>query len=208
MLPLLVFSNECEDNTISIKSTLDTYAKAEKFIFTIKLMTENKNPEKVFKEHAIIESKLDSIINAFNIPDSLVQRTMTNIRNQNSANTVSSFQTIQYVTITDYDLDQYDDMQVSLLTNAFSDYKSGYSIDNLLKAKEKGYIAAFKDAKETALAIAKSMGKELGDVLNISTNIYDTIGTISTNLPSGIASEDLTQTVKIRVNIEVSFKIK
>lgn len=211
LVPLMLFAQK-SPNTIKVNATSSIYIKANVIKFKIHINDEDKDPKLAYENHKKLENKLLELLKKYEIPDSSVAYSLLNIRKSYDRNKESVSQTRQEVVVTLNSVKDYTNFQIELLENNFNEFNATYSTNNFDGAKERGYKKAIKIAKEDASTIAKAMNKKLGDIVEINTSTAD-IPQVDTNSPYALvvdSNRDITeieQSIQIRTNIEVKFKV-
>ncbi len=209
-IPFLLFTQEIGANKITVDASSTVYVVADILYFSIDLSIENPDPQKAFDQHELLEKKLLDLFAEFSIPDSSVQYSLLSIRKIDPRNDEKRFMTSQKVKVTFNDLSKYHEFQVKLLSNGFYVFRSGFGSSEIEKARKSGYKAALKNAKRDARIIAETLGKKIGEIIEISTrtNEFRQLDHSSELRVASVHSLiEIEQTLGARTNLKVTFKL-
>ena len=211
MFSLALYAQEIETNSITIESSSTVHVVADILYFDIEISVTDPDPQKVFDEHKLLEKKLIKILNEFLAPDSSIQYSLLSIRKSNPRSEEIKFFSSQKVKVVFQGISKYQDFQIKLLQNGFYQFRSGFGSSQVEKARKDGYKAALDNAKRDASIIAETLGKELGDIIDISarTNEFRQLDHSNALSIENVHSLiEIEQTVSARTNLTVKFELK
>jgi len=181
------------------------------------LQEEHTNSKKAFQQHKKLENKLLKLLAEFNIPDSAVSYSLLNFRKSQNRRKEVVFLTNQEIIVKLNSIKDYSNFQLSLLNNNFDDFNAVFSSNDISNVKELGYKKALELAKEDASAIAKAMGKNIGEIVEVNTrtserpHIDARRGSITALTVASSATDrgltEIEQSLAVRTNLEVTFRI-
>ncbi|MGD9898307.1 MAG: SIMPL domain-containing protein [Calditrichaceae bacterium] len=206
-----LYAQEMESNSITIESSSTVYVVADILYFDIKISVDDPDPQKVFDDHKSQEQKLIRLLNEFSVPDSSIQYSLLTIRKSNPRSGDKNFSSSQQIKVVFQGISKYQDFQIKLLSNGFYEFRSRFGSSQVEKARKDGYTSALKNAKRDAEIIAESLGKEVGEIIEISTrtnefrNLDLSVSLKTANVHSLI---DIEQSVATRTNLTVKFRLK
>lgn len=211
VIPMFSISQEILSNSITVESSSTVYVVADILYFDIKLSAENSDPQIVYNEHKLLEDKLIKLLNDFSIPDTSIQYSLLSIRKKNRNSDEKIFSSSQNVKIVFKGVSKYQDFQIALLSNGFYEFRSGFGSSQVKKARKDGYKSALKNAKRDANIIAETLGKKVGDIIEISTRTNDfrqLNHSTEIRIPSVHSLIEIEQSVAARTNLKVVFGLK
>ena len=211
IIPILLYSQDLQSNSITIESSSTVHVAADILYFSITLSTEDPDPQKVFSAHKLQEAKLIKLLREFSIPDSSIQYSLLTIRKINPRSGDKKFSSSQTVKVIFRGLSKYQDFQIKLLSNGFYQFRSGFGSSQVEKARRDGYKAALNNAKRDAIIIAETLGKKLGEIIDVSarTNEFRQLDHSSSFTIANVHSLiEIEQSVVARTRLKVTFKLK
>ena len=210
-LPLLLISQDMKSNSITVESSATVHVIADILYFNITLSVDNPDPKDVFAQHKVLEDKLLKLFTEFSIPDTSIQYSLLSIRKKNRKPDDKIFSSSQRVNIVFQGTSKYENFQVALLSNGFYEFRSGFGSSQIEKARKDGYKTALENAKRDATIIAETLGKEVGEIIDVSsrTNEFRQLDHSSAIRIASVQSLiEIEQTVAARTNLKVVFSLK
>jgi len=204
-------SQDMKSNSITVESTATVHVIADILYFNITLSVDNPDPKAVFAQHKVLEDKLLKLFTEFSIPDTSIQYSLLSIRKKNRKPDDKIFSSSQRVNVVFQGTSKYENFQVALLSNGFYEFRSGFGSSQIEKARKDGYKTALENAKRDATIIAETLGKEVGEIIDVSTrtNEFRQLDHSSAIRIASVQSLiEIEQTVAARTNLKVVFSLK
>jgi len=210
LLPFLLYSQDKMPDKVTLDASSTVYVVADIIYFSINLQVEEPDPQIAFDNHKKLETRLIKLLKDFPIPDSLIQYSLLSVNATNPRSEEKKFFTHQQVKVKLTDLSLYNSFQIKLLQSGIYEFRAGFGSSQVEKARSEGYQAAIDNAKRDAEIIAKTLGKRLGDILEISshTNEFRQLDTSTAlSIPSVSSLIEIGQKVAARTNIKITFAL-
>ena len=208
LFPILLLAKD-NKSTIFINATSEILVPADVIKFHIYFGQEDKEPQLAFEKHKDLEKKLLEIIKKFNIPDTSISYSLVSISKSKQKNNMVLFKTSQSVILSITNFDDYYPFQIALLKNGFYEFNARFSSKHVFEARKQGYKRALEIAKNNALEIAKSLNKNLGQIISVRTSVnnLDRYGASnSIIIPSSFVS--IKQNIKVLTHVTMEFELK
>jgi uncharacterized protein YggE len=188
---------------------------AVEITFAIHIEQVDANPQNAFDSLKQLEKKFLPLLKKFNIPDSSVTYSLSQMRRDRGYNNQADKYTAgETVIIKLYDFKQYEPFQLDLLSIGIYNFNGTFSTTEISKAREIGFNKAIEKAEKEANIICKKLGRKLGKVLEVESNNRDYVATSSIQaLQSGVVVQDrnlvdIPQYVTLNTNLKIKFELK
>jgi uncharacterized protein YggE len=209
-VPLFLFGQEITPNTITIDASASISAPAELIRFMIHLSSESDSAQHAFRNHRNLEKKIVNIIKRYKIDSSDVSHSLLSIRKKQNKEGKTIFQTTQNVHLNLYDIDNYYEFQITLLSHDLNQFSARLSVKNEKDLIERGYEKALKIATTEAQLLADKINRKLGTVSAIISRSYaDEVYEFSATprrIPQG-GLLDINKIVSKQINLKIMFEL-
>ena len=154
-MPLYLLGQDLTQNTITIDASTTIETPADMIRFRITLNTESDSAHTAFEKHRMLEKRLVQLIERYEVKDSDITYSLMGIRKQKDREDKITYITDQRVNLDLYDIDNYYDYQLTLLTSGFDQFRSKFTVKNESALIEKGYEKAIKNVNKPYLCKVK-----------------------------------------------------
>jgi uncharacterized protein YggE len=198
----------------TVTGTATKQVDADEMIINVGYQAEGKNAREVFERTQISMAEAIEYLNGREGVKKVESDIIRLNRRYNHGATQQPFVAIQTLSITLSDFNMYETVMIKLMDFGFNTVGGvRFAVSNLSDLKEELQLQAIKEARKKATLYAKSLGVELGGVLNFAENQlgggpspvynYRAADGVAANGPS-IAP----QQVEITMQVVVSYAIK
>ena len=186
---------------------------AKEITFAIVIEQIDTSAQNSYDGLKILEKKFMPLLKEFNIPDSNISYSLSQLRREGGFNNRPvQYKSSENIVIKLDDFKQYEPFQLALLSIGIYSFHGIFSTTEITEAREKGFQEALEKAEKEAKLICKTIGRELGKVLEVESKNKDYVVTSPMQGMYLTAEErkliDIPQHVTLYTNIKVKYELK
>lgn len=204
-------SSTNQNGTIVIDATGEVMAPANEIIFNININQFDSVASEAFSKHKEQEEFLTRLILDQNIDEDHINAHPISISPRRHSQN-QGFETRQNVTMRLQDLNQFEQMQITLIENGFDNFSANFSTKNAEEARSNALGKAVEVARNKAEKLANGSGRQLGKVVNIE--YTSSFGFVQRSANMMVEMEydesllEMQKTIPVRENVRITFALQ
>jgi len=199
-------------STISVQASGEVEIPANLIQFHVNITQFHTDPKEAFTRHKELENFLTDLILEEDISERHITANPISISQTRRQQEGTGFETRQQVSIRIDDVTQFENMQLTLIENGFTNFSGNFSSTNISEAQDEALDKAVREAYRKAGILAKASGKSVGQVVSLEYGTTSDVTPRTRGLQVAFESADRTllefeRMLSIREQVFVVFRI-
>jgi len=206
------FTQNTDHATISVQASGEVEVPANTLHFHVTITQFNELPKEAFDRHKELERFLTDLLIQEDISEKNIAANPISISQTRRQQEGTGYQTRQQVTIQLDDVTQFENMQLTLIENGFTNFSGNFSAKDLTQARDEALEQAVKEAYRKAEMLAAAAGKTITGVQSIEYGTQSDISPRSRGLQVAFEADSgsllqFEHMLTVRENVFIIFRV-